>query len=280
MKNSALILFSFLLLISCSKKEEKLKEQIIGTWVEVYEYDFAPLFPLKSFTFNVDGTCEYLDGIILFKYDSLIQKKRPFYYGTKSKYLIDNDSLIFFIDKIDKKIKVKPNFSKDTLILKYNTGYNLKLIKYNYQDHNNLGFDKIVVEYWRMGFDLVYLTLYKNGRVEYFTDSNQDKKSLFVGKVNDINYYFNKFKNVNFKKLNDFYYHGLDGQFVKIKFLKNEEVIKSVLDGNYAASYELIWAYIPLLHIYEETELKKSNDIYFDKELFKTTEIDTINHIY
>ena len=265
------ILLTVFFLASCkTEREEKFKNLVYGEWNFVRiekrngiieaEQNFrrlkSPWNKMNGYTFFSNNLCENKSG-----YFNRI-KGRIIFYGTQTKYKIENDSLkIWNLTDSTWDSKKIHEISSDTLTLIYKDSFLVKYAKANYKVDKKQLFDKVIVsstpcERWCEVNDF---SVDKQGEIIFSGQEYNTVTGLFSSKISHNDYLKIElgFKKANIDKLeNEYTSSESSGRTISITFIKDNKIYKTITDYGYTSPIDFLCAYMPLIFIYQIIELK------------------------
>ncbi|KGO86333.1 hypothetical protein Q765_12210 [Flavobacterium rivuli WB 3.3-2 = DSM 21788] len=231
------------------------KEMILGTWGTKYDK--------TGFQFFTNGACDFKLGFYDYeRYKNDYKQKEKVFYslGTLTKYSITKDSLKIYnlSDKKWDSYKVK-KLSNDTLVINKNSSWVTFTKKY-YDIKNVPDFDAVVVSSSGCfgSCPIVSMMISKDGCVSYIGSYHTSAKGNYTSKISmkDFNKIALRFKQADYMKLDNAYGAGTtDGGTVSVLLIKNGKIIKSIEDDGFNIPSEFIWAYSPLITMYQNLNL-------------------------
>lgn len=271
-----------LTIVSCKQKSKfDYENKIIGEWKYVREIGKPnkngkipppPPFGNKEvgYEFYKNGEFEYKLGFYKYIQGDENHESQNLYFGTNSKFKIQNDSLKLY-DISEKKwnsLKIV-GIESDTLKIINNVGEISKFKKLKYKINNSESFDKVIVSstgcYGRC--PVTDIEINKNGEVIYNGGSYSSIKGNYKSEISHSQYLkINlSFLKSNWKNLeNEYISRWTDDETVYVTFIKNNKIIKTIEDYGAKAPTELIWAYTNVRFLQHNIKLNKEiNETYF-----------------
>lgn len=241
--------------LSCNKNNDKeYRKKIIGEWgfdkQEIksgYKYKFPPPSILNSalgYVFYENGI--YKNNRGFFRIDK--ERTKATYLGDSSTYKIKNNQLILFDPAQNKYLifKIK-SISEDSLIFQDNDTTFSKYKKEKYVLEQRRLYDKIIYSaegcFGRCAVeDLCFDTL---GNAFYQGWRHVQNEGVYIAKISKNRldkalYYFRK---VNIDSLDTDYGNCDDAPTFSVTFVKNNRIVKTVIDRCDASPVLFIWAY-------------------------------------
>ncbi len=281
MKTSTLLLFALLSasLISCKHdKTEEYKQLILGDWRECREEpeyeltidgDTIPLppeyfdFRARGYSFEPKGVLHYKQGAFRFPEQQDIECiSNTEYLGTKSEYLIENDSLKTLMLSNGKWKNARiVDIANDTLTLSFDNDSILrKFTRCKYENNDTLTFDRIVISssgcYGYCPSNSIMIC--KNGNVVYNGICHNSINGLFSSGIDKELYSFieNNFKKASIKQLkNSYYANWTDDEEISVSFIKDNKIYKTIQDYGHQSPIEFQWAYNSTSYLYQHLKL-------------------------
>jgi hypothetical protein len=274
-KNYKYIFFLILTLISCEKKPTNNYEKLIlGDWIYEKEkpekenrliYDFA-------YSFEKNGKCVVKPGYYETKNNIETKERNTLFYGTKTKYKIEEDSL-FIYDLSSKKwdnFKIIGINSK-TLQIKFDKKDIIFFSKINFKENQNENFDKIIISKSPCfgSCPINDVEINKNGEINYYGAHYNSKNGFFKSKIslNEFTEIQKNLKKVNYLKLKDNYSaNWTDDQEISVTFVKDNKIVKSITDYGRQSPKNFRINIEPLTYLYQKLKLienKKLKDFQY-----------------
>lgn len=270
-----LILTLVTLMTSCNqeaKKNQRLKELLIGEWELCKEYATEDIPPPPFFDrpfgigFSQDSI-EFFNGFFQADIDSITGKRMAKYYGNFVSYHIKKDS-IFIQNVFNSKMEFKWKFvclSNDTLYLAIDDSTTVKyrMLKYNIDTVSD--FDQII--YSSSGCygscPIIDISIDKNNHILFQGEGYVKELGFYEGQLdNNLKIYiFDKFKKANLQKLEKYYAaNHTDDESITTTYIKDNKIIKTIDDYGHKGTRELIWAYVPIANLHSVVNLKRIPD--------------------
>ncbi len=272
MKNYKYIFIFILLftLISCEKKPtNNYGNKLIGEWIFEKENPARKNYFYTDFSYSFDknGNCESKPGYFKTKEKTEKEERKTIFYGTKTKYKIEDDSLYIFnliTNKWDASKIVGVNTKKLKLNFKKNTV--LEFSKIKYKENQNENFDKIIISKSPCfgSCPINDIEINKNGNVNYSGSYYNSKNGFFKSKIssNQFNEIELSFKKTNYLNLKDKYSaNWTDDQEVSVTFVKDNKIIKSITDYGRQSPKLFRINLEPLTFLYQKLKLSESKTI-------------------
>ncbi|MFB9077042.1 DUF6438 domain-containing protein [Flavobacterium procerum] len=273
------LLSLFLVLFSCTTKNEEFKKNILGEWKFIKFVDTKtavsnngkllrlpaqPSFELSTqgYVFSEKDSCEVKMGYFKRVDSEEWEKRRTFYLGNKTKYEIKDDSLKILNLSTKKWVKQKIySISEDTLTFQFSDSTFAKFAKIRYKPDPKESYDHIMVS--SSGCygicPIMDIRLDKNGDVLYYGNRYNTQNGIFKSKISVAQYKSieNSFKKADLKNLKNAYSADIsDQEEVTITFVKDNKIVKSISDYGREAPMEFTWAYTPVRFLYQQLKLK------------------------
>ncbi|MDI9312571.1 MAG: DUF6438 domain-containing protein [Limnohabitans sp.] len=280
-----LFILSFFTIISC--KEEinyHYQDKIIGNWTEIEKEEFGPIKitsnnkkedfsesslelkpkpPRHKYDFSFHTKSEIINREGFFKNvgGKDFDDRRFLFLGTKTKYIIDSDSLKI-LDKVSNQYDKYRILSLDKyklcLIKDRNDTLYFKKRSYNIKCKDT--FDKIFIQSSGCyGICPISSTLIdKNGQVIFEGIEFNTRKGLYTSKFNPTEFQeiITSFQKANWVHLeNSYKANHTDDELLIIIFIRNNKIIKTVTDYGRQSPEEFVWAYQPLRFFYQKLKL-------------------------
>ncbi|WP_348706097.1 DUF6438 domain-containing protein [Tenacibaculum sp. 190524A02b] len=283
------IFFFFILTcLSCTTNKKPPKNNIIGKWSEIEKtennhFSSSRFSSPLGIGFTKDKI-EFFNGFRTYYRDSTTGKRLLNYKGTFTDYKVLNDS-IFIINPFNKmwefKWKIKEQIN-DTLILTKNNISFTKLQRIRKNKNTNNLFDQIIFSSSGCygSCPIIDISINKKSKV-YFQGERYVKPLGVYESIIDstkTNYIFSKFSKANIDGLkNKYFARHTDDQSFTTTFVNNGQIIKTVYDYGKAGTKELIWAYVPIEHLYTQIKLDSltSNETFYPKLNYYAFESDS-----
>ncbi len=267
-KNCKYILLLLFILISCEKKTINNYEKIIiGEWIfetespkrENYFYtDF-------SYSFDKNGTCVSKPGYFDTKEKTETKGRQTIFYGTKTKYKIEDDSLYIY-NLITKKWDVSKivGINSKTLKLNFSKKIILELSKLKFKENKNEDFDKLIISkspcFGSCAINDIEIN--KNGNVYYSGRNYNLKNGFFETKISStlFNEIEKNLKKTNYLSLKDSYSATwTDDQEVSVTFVKDNKNIKTITDYGRQSPKLFRINIEPISYLYQKLKFVKRN---------------------
>jgi hypothetical protein len=256
--------FLIALSISCTpsferqEAEKKIKNNIMGSWIESNNFPKIPRYWVSGMTILEDSIDFYL-GFNKESEDNNIEQKR--YFGNVVPYKINEDS-IFIKNPLTEKWEFRWTFSKrenDTLELADGRGLS-KYKKLHYNLDTLPDFDQIIHSSSGCfgSCPIIDIAVDKEGNVLTQGKGYVKPLGFYAGHIDakTKNYIFEKFRKSNPLQLNDRYsFSHSDDQTFTTTFIKERKIVKTIYDYGMAGTQDLIWAYIATLNTYSIIQL-------------------------
>ncbi len=257
-------MIAMFILFACEKEEQKLV--LKGSWKMITSIsNEAHPPPPQSIPIGMkfaSDSIEYFRGFMSYVKDTIEGKRVLDYRGTWTKYEIKNDS-IFVDNPFNKNSEFRylvKKVSKDTLIFQRPDSSLFKLIRLAEQFESSIEFDQIVLS--KTGCygscPIIDVSISKDGEVFFQGEGYVEKLGIYSSKIpkaqaDDI---FQKFYDADIINLNDYYAaNHTDDESTITTFLKNGKIVKTIYDYGNKGPAELVWAYVPLQHLYTSIQL-------------------------
>lgn len=266
-----IILLTVFFLVSCkTEREDKFKKLVYGEWNfariekkketidpdKVFRQLKSPWNKMSGYTFLQNNLCENKLG-----YFNRI-KGRIIFFGTQTKYKIEDDSLkIFNLTDSTWDSKKILEISSDTLTLIFKDSFLVKYAKANYKVDKKQLFDKVIVSSTpceRM-CDVNDISVDKQGEIIFYGQEYNTVTGLFSTKIshNDYLKIEQRFKKANIDKLKNKYSSSeSSGRTISITFIKDNKIYKTITDYGYTSPIDFFCAYMPLKFMYQIIKLK------------------------
>ncbi|MEJ8757335.1 DUF6438 domain-containing protein [Pontibacter sp. H259] len=274
-------LFYFLLLIlfACNQQidepteqEKQLTQQLIGDWVpagnvpyNTNEKDDNPPPPPGAipygYTFYPNGVAEFKYGFYNVKLGKEKRDRRFYYLGNRTNYRVSNDTIFVFnlSDSVWINLPVA-RISPDTISIKgENSFMNYRRVNYNLKDKPT--FDAIVLStsgcFGSCPISNTMIT--SDGKLLFMGAKYTTKEGLMEGNITKRIYQElqDNFRKSGIDTLEKRYSTGgTDMEETSVTFIKSGKIYKTIRDYGKSGPYELLWAQIPLRHLYQHTDLK------------------------
>lgn len=276
-------------MISCKEKiNYHYQDKIIGNWTEIkqeefgpikitsdkidddekedideYTLEFKPKPPRHKYDFSFLDNGEFITRQGFFKNvgGKDFEERRFLFLGTKSKFIIDSDSLKI-LDKVtnqyDKYRILSLNTSKFCVTNNQNDTIYFK--KRTYDKKCKDTFDKIFIQSSGcFGICPISSTLIdKNGQVIFEGIEFNTRKGLYTSKFNPAEFQeiITSFQKADWVHLeNNYETDHTDDELLTIIFIRDNKIIKKVTDYGAKAPEEFRWAYMPLRFYYQKLKL-------------------------
>lgn len=254
---------------------------ILGNWAihdtfKKNSYDYYKYQDERGFEFLKGGVCDYKTGFLDFeRYTNDRSKNEKVLYslGNITKYLLTKDSLKIF-NLSNKKwdcFKVK-KLNNDTLIINRDTGW-ATFIKKHYDVKKVPDFDAVVVSSSVCfgACPMLSIMVAKNGTVNYNGLYHVSAKGTYTSKISSDQFkeIAMRFKEADYMNLDKNYFTPVtDSRTCSVLFIKNGKIIKSISDYASSGPHELLWAYLPLINLYQKLDLTPINTPAFTETEF------------
>ncbi len=265
---------AFLFLSACSDKEKQKNNEkyILGDWVKIPNRDtlsdgdiiIEPQLFKIGFSFlenhifeSKSGFFKYLDKKNSLLFEDFIP---PQYLGNRSKFTITDDSLKFY--SLSKKswegYKIL-TLNNDTLIVRKDSTINT-FLKLKSKLNKTPSFDKIILSTSACfgPCPILQIIISTKGDVVFYGQNFTSKKGIYSGKITKAEYeqLQNNFRKTDFSVLKNKYEAGAtDLSTTTTTFLKGDTIYKTVSDYGGDAPTQFVWAYEPLVNLYQTIKL-------------------------
>lgn len=267
------IILSFLL-FSCSSNTADTEKLILGDWeilpvnnrnIVSGELILPPPPPNNAgnlgYYFAKNGICENKVGY--FDYVETDGVGERIFLGTETKYkIVDNTLQIFDLAENKWQVSQIQKMSKDSLILLDENNYMATFIKRIYKIDSESSFDKIVVStsgcYGRCPVSDIIIS--KTGDVLFFGKRFTKHQGYLKAKIRSENFVKieRDFKKADYQNLeNNYSLYAYDLMEISVTFIKDNKIVKSIIDYGGASPTELKWALYPLIYLEQKLKLEK-----------------------
>ena len=270
MKNYKYIFILLLTLISCEKKPiNNYEKKIIGEWIFETENPKRKNYFITDFSYSFDknGNCESKPGYFDTKEKTETKERQTIFYGTKTKYKIEDDSLYIY-NLITKKWDASKIVGINSKTLKLNSSKKiiLELSKIKFKENKKEDFDKIIISKSPCfgSCPINDIEINKNGNVNYSGSHYNSKNGFFKSKIstNQFKEIELSFKKTNYLNLKDKYSaNWTDDQEVSVTFVKDNKIIKSITDYGRQSPKLFRINLEPLTFLYQKLKLSESKTI-------------------
>ncbi len=267
MKNYKYIFLLLLTLISCEKKStNNYGNKIIGEWIFEKENPVRKNYFHNDFSYSFDknGNCESKPGYFDTKEKTEKEERKTMFYGTKTKYKIEDDSLYIF-NLVTKKWNASKivGVNSKTLKLSFDKNIILEFSKLNHKENKNEKFDKIIISKSPCfgSCPINDIEINKNGNVNYSGSHYNSKNGFFKSKIssNQFNEIELSLKKTNYLNLeNKYTAEWTDDQEVSVTFVKDNKIIKSITDYGRQSPKIFRINIEPLTYLYQKLKLTES----------------------
>lgn len=278
------IILSVFVLISCKEKiDYHYQDKIIGHWTEVLRDEFEPRKiiendtsvvlldlspPIRHYNFSFLEKGEFINRSGFFKKidGKDFEDRRLLFLGTKTKYIIDSDSLKI-LDKVSNQYDKYRILSLDNskLCLIKDRKDTLYFKKRAYVLKCKDTFDKIVISssgcYGTCPVSTVLID--KSGEFIFEGEFYTTNLGLYKSKISKEKFdeILESFQKSNWKNLKDDYKaRHTDDERISVVFIKNNKIVKSISDYGHESPEEFIWAYSPLRFLYQQVKLERIDE--------------------
>jgi hypothetical protein len=260
-----IVLFSVVVLMFSCKREDKVdsNSMIVGDW-ELTTKDFEPKDGTRAYPLET-GYGFYADGIFENKIGFYNWTNPLKYYGSFSKYKLENDSLKMYNLYLKKWSSIYIlKLTTDSLVLE-GEYFNPVYVK---KHHDTIGipqFQGLIISQsgGLISSQLNNIFIQSDGSVVY-DKFNHEKKGLrnkwYKAKISnkDFSKIQTRFKQANWPKLKSLYGDVIyDAGDTQISIINNGKIVKSVFIYPSELPATLTWAYMPALHIPDVLKSKK-----------------------
>lgn len=265
-----LIIIMIFLFVSCEKKKiNNYENRIIGEWIFEQENPKREnhFYTDFSYSFDKNGNCESKPGFFEIKERTEKEERKVIFYGTKTKYKIEDDSL-YILNLISKKWYACKIVGVNTKKLKLNFESNaiLEFSKIECNQNENENFDKIIISkspcFGSCGINNVEIN--KDGNVNYSGSAYNLKNGFFKSKIdtNLFNEIEQSLKKTNYLKLEDQYSADwTDDQEVSVTFVKDNKIIKSITDYGRQSPKIFRINIEPVTFLYQKLKLVENKNV-------------------
>ncbi|MGL4630435.1 MAG: DUF6438 domain-containing protein [Leadbetterella sp.] len=275
MKVNSILSISLILLIlfSCeTATNNQYKKDIIGEWKFVKTIDLRKdkrkfeiikllgRYP-HGYNFSTDNNCENKRGYFKRIKGKQGDEDKTIYMGNKTRYKIENESLMI-LNPYDYKWDTEKivSITKDTLTLESSDSLIEKYAKINYKINPNENYDKIIVSSSSCcgSCPITNISLDSKGEILFLGEYNTTRDGYFSSRITKSEYknIETTFKKANVLRLNNNYHEGSIGPpTITVTFIKDRKIVKSISDHGNQSSTEFIWAYSPILYLYQSLKL-------------------------
>ena len=264
------VFFLFITLVSCEKKPTNNYGNIIlGEWIFEKEYPERKNYFYSDFSYSFDknGNCESKPGYFKTKEKTENKERKTIFYGTKTKYKIEEDSLYIF-NLITNKWDAFKIVDVNTKSLKLNFEKNiiLEFSKIKYSENEGENFDKIIISRSPCfgSCPINDIEINKNGTVNYSGADHNSKNGFFKSKINSNQFdeIEQNLKKTNYLNLEDKYSaNWTDDQEVSVTFVKDNKIIKSITDYGRQSPKLFRINIEPLTSLYQKLKLVENKTI-------------------
>lgn len=282
MKHSAYILL-LVFLYSCESKDNQLKEKLIGDWKYLNTITIKsqklitgrippPPFPnyedKMGFTILDKDSCLYKQGFIDYKQNGEAYERTNIYLGNKTKYTIEDSVLKFYHLTRKKWVTSKIYYIKsDTLILEVTDSTYSTYIRTVQKDYDLSIVDRIIVSSTGCygSCPISDVSISSEGKIIYNGFMYNTKQGIYNASISkkEYNQILYNFLKTDFINLENRYQAGhTDDECISVTFIKNDSIIKTVMDYGREAPGYFIQAYTPIRYLYQKlrlTERKKTH---------------------
>lgn len=268
-----MVLISFL---SCHQDAKKYNQLLIGEWTFASRQSLNTDEEIvlgeykNAYAFFENGICENKLGYYYNKpieNDEEWDKRSYFFLGTTTKYKIEANNLsIFNLSDSTWETSKIISLSSDKLILQSSDSSIYEFKKANYKLNKEDLFDQIIVSasgcYGTCPINDILIS--KVGKTLYNGDSYNTHNGLFTSQISlsDFLAIEKNFKKANIEKLQDSYYaNWTDDEEITVSFVKNDTLVKTILDYGGKAPLEFYLAYSPVRYLYQNIKLDTLQNI-------------------
>lgn len=266
MKNCFFLIIIFTCLIGC-KNNTVDTDLILGDWEftspkTVYENDslFSTTYIRSDYRFRKDSIFHLTDGF----FQRIEGNKENKYFGTKSKFYIENDSLYIFIPFAQKYYSQKiVKLTKDTLALhEKKEDLTFYYTKRKAETPSKIKLSQITLSLGPCfgNCPISSISVDLNGNIIYLGESNTQYKGLFKGKIDkeifkEIVSELNKIKFTDLE--NEYSVDATDLSDISITFINKNKIIKTIYAYGHTEPRQLRSILNRIVYLYQEANLKK-----------------------
>ena len=261
------------LLFSCGSKTCDYEKFIQGDWeiipfIDTMLHDgerTPPPLPRYvgdlGFYFGENGICENKVGY--FDYTEIDDVGRRLFLGTETRYkIVQNTLQIFDLEENDWQIFEIQKITNDSLILLYEDKFPVKFIKRHYKIDPETSFDKIIVStYGCYGTcPISDIIISKTGDVVFYERKYTTATGAFKSRIKkeDFAKIEKNFKKAEYQNLENSYSNNAsDLMAISVTFIKDDKIIKSIIDYGAASPTEFKRALYPLVYLEQKLKLEK-----------------------
>lgn len=260
------ILICFLFLASCSERSNKFNvNDLKGDWVQDIwgkNYNKENTFPNETYNFINDSIVDTKIGFHKITFNENDYENREYkFLGTKTKYMIEQDSLKMFnpVDSTWYSRKII-TLSPDSLILIAPPNIIQKFYKFERSIDSIPKFNMIAL--YASGCygkcPSLKILIEENGNVTFYGIRYTEKEGLYKSSITKEQYdeFQNKFRYVllrNYEESNELGY--ADAQKTTAILVKNNSIYKSFKENSISVPRDLEYAIIPIKHLHYSLNL-------------------------
>ncbi|NJO24576.1 MAG: hypothetical protein HC867_00540 [Bacteroidia bacterium] len=189
------------------------------------------------------------------------EQEKTCFLGTITKYKIEGSTLKIFnlSDSAWEEMKIL-DISSDTISFLKNNGDTSKYAKLYYPVNDNVLFDELVVSSSGCLGEcpINNIIINKSGKIIYYGEKYNKKNGSYTSFISNEQYnqIEMSFRKADVTNLNENYIAGhTDDVTVSLTFLKDNKIIKSIIDYRNEAPTQLYWAYMPVRNLYSLIKL-------------------------
>lgn len=268
------ILISMTLLSCRTKTNKQLDKDIVGEWAFVKtehtkksndSNELPPPPPFEEYTkgyiFFENKNCENKLGYYKVIEGDKREERKTFFLGNKTKYKIEDDSLgILDLGTKTWELQKIVSIIGDTLTFQISDSVFTKYARTKYKINPNESYDEIIISSSGCygSCPILDISIDKNGNILYFGQHYNTQNGLFTAKITKEKYQEieTTFKKADIPNLKDSYEaNWTDDEEVTISFIKDNKIVKSISDYGRKSPIALIWAYMPVRHLYQQVNL-------------------------
>jgi hypothetical protein len=277
-QKTILLIITIFILISCKQNNDKqFSKDILDEWTYIKtedkrkplknkNYNYPPPPPyygshIQGYVFSKNNVCENKTGYFKRIEGNERRDRKIIFLGTKTKYKIENDSLkiLDLLTKTWENQKIQ-SIIGDTLTTTTGDSLFAKYARAKYKIDPNENYDKIIVSSSGCygACPISDISIDNNGHIFFYGQDYTTKKGIYTSTItrNEFQQIQTNFKKAGIKNLeNNYEANHTDDETITITFVKNNKIVKTIMDYGRKSPAPFIWAYTPVRFLYQHIKL-------------------------